>query len=38
LQVICDGRHAALDFEQPHGMKRLTRNEVRRIPANIAYL
>jgi hypothetical protein len=38
LQVICDGRHAALDFKQPHGMKRITRDEARRIAANIAEL
>jgi hypothetical protein len=37
-QQACDGRHAALDFKQPHGMKRLTRDEARRIAINIAKL
>jgi hypothetical protein len=39
LQVICDGRHAALDFKQPHDMKRLnTRDEAPQIAANIVKL
>jgi hypothetical protein len=38
MHVICDGRHAARDFKQRRGMKRLKRDEARRIAANIAKL